>query len=106
MNQFNPGEIYESIDDLETALEMNPNHFGTKLMLLNKHLQIGRLGLQLPSDEIDLDYLKSMIDDIEKNHSELGFTYVVVGNYYRTINEFDEAIKSYAKLEEYQDQGS
>ena len=102
---YNPGEIYESIDDLETALEMNPNHFGTKLMLLNKHLQIGRLGLQLPSDEIDLDYLKSMIDDIEKNHSDLGFTYVVVGNYYRTINEFDEAIKSYAKLEEYQDQG-
>ena len=81
---FNPGEIYESIDDLETALEINPNHFGTKLMLLNKHLQIGRLGLQLPTDEIDLDYLKSMIEDIEKNHSDLGFTFVVVGNYYRT----------------------
>ena len=102
---FNPGEIYESIDDLETALEINPNHFGTKLMLLNKHLQIGRLGLQLPTDEIDLDYLKSMIEDIEKNHSDLGFTFVVVGNYYRTINEFDKAIESYAKLEDYQDQG-
>ena len=29
-------EIYESIDDLETALEMNPNHFGTKLMLIKQ----------------------------------------------------------------------
>ena len=41
----------------------------------------------------------------EKNHSDLGFTYVVVGNYYRTINEFDKAIESYEKLEDYQDLG-
>ena len=44
-----------------------------------------------------------MVDDVEQNHNE--FTHVVVGNYYRTLSQFDKAIESYNKLENFQDQG-
>ena len=101
----NYSEIYEAIDDLETALEINPNHFGTKLELITKHLQVGQFGFQLPSDEIDMDYLETMVYDLEKTNPDLGFTYVILGNYNRAVSNFDEAIKYYAKLEQYQDQG-
>lgn len=101
----NYSEIYEAIDDLETALEINPNHFGTKLELITKHLQVGGFGFQLPSDEIDMDYLETMVYDLEKTNPDLGFTYVILGNYNRAVSNFDEAIKYYAKLEQYQDQG-
>ena len=100
----NPGEIYEAIDDLEVTLELDPNHFGAKLLLIAKHLQFGVYGVMLPTGEIDYDYLKTMIDDIEKNHSDSSYTHVVVGNYYRTMSDFDKAIESYARLENYQDQ--
>ena len=101
----NPSEIYEAIDDLETALEINPNHFGTKLMLIAKHLQFGLFGFMLPFEEIDLNYLKTLIDDVELNHSDNSYTHVVVGNYYRNQGKFEEAIKSYNKLESFQEQG-
>ena len=101
----NFSEIYEAIDDLETALEINPNHFGTKCELITKHLQVGGFGFQLPSEEIDLDYLKTMVYDLEKTNPDLGFTYIILGNYNRAVSNFDEAIKYYAKLEQYQDQG-
>ena len=101
----NPSLIYDAIDDLETALEINPNHFGTKLMLIAKHLQFGGLGNLLPNDEIDLEYLKTMIDDVELNHSDNAYTHVVVGNYHRTLGDFDNALISYKKLEGFQDQG-
>ncbi len=101
----NPSLIYDAIDDLETALEINPNHFGTKLMLIAKHLQFGGLGILLPNDEIDLEYLKTMIDDVELNHSDNAYTHVVVGNYHRTLGDFDNALVSYKKLEGFQDQG-
>ena len=101
----NYSEIYEAIDDLETALEINPNHFGTKLELITKHLQVGGFGFQLPTDEIDMDYLETMVYDLEKTDPDLGFTYVILGNYNRAVSNFDEAIEFYAKLEQYQDQG-
>ena len=104
IKSFNPGEIYEAIDDLEVTLEMDPNHFGAKLLLIAKHLQFGVYGVMLPDGEIDYDYLKTMIDDIEKNNSDNSYTHVVVGNYYRTMSEFDKAIESYTKLEDFQDQ--
>ena len=102
---YNAGEIYDAIDDLETALEINPNHFGSKLYLIAKHLQFGVYGNLLPAEEIDLDYLKTMVDDVEANHSSNSYTHVVVGNYYRTLSQFDKAIESYNKLEGFQDQG-
>ena len=105
IKSYNPGEIYDAIDDLETALEINPNHFGTKLYLIAKHLQFGLFGFMLPADEIDLDYLQSLIDNVEANHSDNSYTHVVVGNYYRTLSQFDKAIESYNKLETFQDQG-
>ena len=40
VKSYNPSEIYDAIDDLETALEINPNHFGTKLMLIAKHFNL------------------------------------------------------------------
>ena len=46
IKSYNPGEIYDAIDDLETALEINPNHFGTKLYLIAKHLQFGLFGFK------------------------------------------------------------
>ena len=58
---YNPGEVYDAIDDLETALEINPDHFGSKLMLMAKHLQFGPFGNTLPAGEIDLDYLKTFL---------------------------------------------
>ena len=105
IKSYNPSEIYEAIDDLETALEINSNHFGTKLMLIAKHLQFGLYGFMLPTDEIDLEYLQKMIDDVEVNHSDNSYTHVVVGNYYRTLSQFDKATESYNKLENFQDQG-
>ena len=105
VKSFNPSEIYEAIDDLETALEINPNHFGTKLMLIAKHLQFGLFGFMLPFEEIDLNYLKTLIDDVELNHSDNSYTHVVVGNYYRNQGKFEEAIESYNKLESFQEQG-
>ena len=104
IKSYNPGEIYEAIDDLEVTLELDPNHFGAKLLLIAKHLQFGVYGVMLPTGEIDYDYLKTMIDDIEKNNSDNSYTHVVVGNYYRTMSDFDKAIESYARLENYQDQ--
>ena len=105
VKSYNPSEIYEAVDDLETALEINPNHFGTKLMLIAKHLQFGLFGFMLPFEEIDLDYLQTLIDDVELNHSDNSYTHVVVGNYYRNQGKFDEAIESYNKLESFQEQG-
>ncbi len=105
VKSYNPGEIYDAIDDLETALDINPNHFGTKLFLIAKHLQFGGWGNLLPAEEIDLEYIKPMVDDVEQNHNENSYTHVVVGNYYRTLSQFDKAIESYNKLENFQDQG-
>ena len=76
---YNPGEVYDAIDDLETALEINPDHFGSKLMLMAKHLQFGPFGNTLPAGEIDLDYLKTMVDDVEENHADNSYTHIVVG---------------------------
>ena len=101
---YNPGEVYDAIDDLETALEINPDHFGSKLMLMAKHLQFGPFGNTLPAGEIDLDYLKTMVDDVEENHADNSYTHIVVGNYYRTLSQFDKAIDSYNKLEGYQNE--
>ena len=56
-------------------------------MLIAKHLQFGGFGNLLPNDEIDLEYLKTMIDDVELNHSDNAYTHVVVGNYHRTLSE-------------------
>ena len=101
---YNPGEVYDAIDDLETALEINPDHFGSKLMLMAKHLQFGPFGNTLPAGEIDLDYLKTMVDDVEENHADNSYTHIVVGNYYRTLSQFDKAIESYNKPESYQNE--
>ena len=105
VKSYNPGEIYDAIDDLETALEINPNHFGTKLFLIAKHLQFGGWGNTLPAEEIDLEFIKPMVDNVEENHLDNSYTHVVVGNYYRTLSQFDKAIESYNKLEDFQDQG-
>tara|TARA_Y100000768_G_scaffold361976_1_gene320427 strand:+ start:15 stop:692 length:678 start_codon:yes stop_codon:yes gene_type:complete len=76
IKSYNPGEIYEAIDDLEVTLEMDPNYFGAKLLLIAKHLQFGVYGVMLPDGEIDYDYLKTMIDDIEKNNSDISTNYI------------------------------
>ena len=44
------------------------------------------------------------MDDVEQNHNEI-HSHVVVDNYYRTLSQFDKAIESYNKLENFQDQG-
>ena len=46
-----------------------------------------------------------MINDVELNHSDNAYTHVVVGNYHRTLGDFDNALISYKKLEGFQDQG-
>ena len=71
--------------------------------------------MQLPPDSFALqisrrdflliDYLQTLIDDVELNHSDNSYTHVVVGNYYRNQGKFDEAIESYNKLESFQEQG-
>ena len=34
-----------------------------------------------------------MIDDVEVKSSDNSYTHVVVGNYYRTLGQFDKAIR-------------
>ena len=105
VKSYNPGEIYDAIDDLETALEINPNHFGTKLLLIAKHLQFGGWGNLLPAEEIDLEYIKPMVDDVEQIITIIHIHMLLLVIIIEHLSQFDKAIESYNKLESFQEQG-
>ena len=89
------GDLYESIDDSNTALELNPNNFSAYLTLLTKHVIVGNGEGLLPPEERDLKEAERIIAKMRSIRPDAPFSYMLSGNFARRQNKLEEAYDFY-----------
>ena len=77
------------------ALKINPNADIAKILLAQLHFVTTPNFVLLESDEIDLDFAKKMIKEVEKNKPNSSTPQRLLGNVYRVEGEFDSSLQAY-----------
>ena len=79
------------------ALKINPNADIAKILLAQLHFVTTPNFILLESDEIDLEFAKKMIKEVEKNKPNSSTPQRLLGNIYRVEGEFDLSLEAYSR---------
>jgi len=100
------GDLYESIDDSEEALKLDPNNFSAHLNMLTKHIIVGNGEGILPPEERDLAKAEEIITQMRSIRSNAPFSYMLSGNFARRTNKLEEAFEFYKQSKEVNKSGN
>ena len=100
------GDFYESIEDSNEAIRLDPNNFSAYLNLLTKHVIFGNGEGLLPPEERDLNKAEEYIKIMRSIRPDSPFSYMLSGNFSRRINKLEEAYEFYKQSKEVNKSGN
>ena len=100
------GDLYESIEESEEAIALDPNNFSAYLNLLTKHIIVGNGEGILPPGERDLEKAEEIISVMRSIRPDAPFSYMLSGNFARRTNKLEEAFDFYKQSKEVNKSGN